>query len=65
MLPHHPFGDHRHHSRPEPLPTWLLRDFDGVPFEPEKRRRLKIPVWPGFRLSIFIERTTPVGGTHV
>lgn len=66
MLPHHyHFGDLRQHSRPSPLPKWLLRDFDGVPFEPVKNRRWKIPVWPGFRLSILIERTAPVGGTHV
>jgi len=63
MLPPNPFhGVPRH-----PVPNYIRRDFDDLPLDirPARVRRLRIPVWPGFRLSITFERVVPVGGQHV
>lgn len=67
MLPlHHHIGDYRHPSHLSPLPNWLIREFDGIPIViVPKRRRLRIPVWPGFRLTISFEKTTSVGECNV
>jgi len=67
MLPlHHHIGDFRHPSHRPPLPNWLAREFDSVPIVlAPVQRRLRIPVWPGFRLTISFERTSPAGGCNV
>ena len=66
MLPPVYTGDYRHHTRPL-SPVWLRRDFDDLPLvvTPRHPRRLRIPVWPGFRLALSLERISPVGGCNV
>lgn len=66
MLPPHPFvGDPRHHHTYNPQPDWLTRDLgerinDVVPVR--SGWRLRIPVWPGFRLELLLHKT---GGQNV
>ncbi len=63
MLPPNPFPGNRR----RPVPNYIRRDFDDLPqvIEPPRKRRIRIPVWPGFRLSITFERIVPVGGQNV
>jgi len=61
------FGDFHHSRQGADVPEFIRRDFDNAPLKIRmiQKRRLRIPVWPGFRLHIHIERVAPAGGLHV
>ncbi len=56
MFPPPFVGDPRHRINSNALPDWFIRDMGERLIETTPKRRLRLPIWPGFRLELKLIR---------